>query len=51
MTSALSESGVLQKRIAQEVTGKRRNSTTAFWQKRESVRVHLRNLVHEQAAT
>ena len=33
------------KKIAHELTGKLRNSTTVDWQKRESVRARLRNLV------
>lgn len=33
------------KQIAQELTAKLRNSTTVDWQKRESVRARLRNLV------
>ena len=33
------------KKIAVEVTEKLRNSTTVDWQKRESVRARLRNLV------
>ena len=33
------------KKIAHELTDKLRNSTTVDWQKRESVRARLRNLV------
>src|SRR5207247_5754153 len=33
------------KKIALELTGKLRNSTSVDWQKRESVRARLRNLV------
>lgn len=44
--SAVSELGdEILKKIAHELTQKLRNSTTVDWQKRESVRARLRNLV------